>query len=194
MELTSSFRTKLAPLRNYSHSYDADDNVKPLGEALRELDDSHMVSLDTISSKVSIDRISIQNWLNNESELEKHEIDKLLRWVSVYLSKESSKTEMRAVRNFFVTAGNGEVKNTSLSCESIVPKKTNIQLETIDDDILQGVREFVENKLRKGGRYDHIAKEIGLPLALFQQIIFGVSNLLPHFVMLSPGIWPFFFF
>lgn len=175
--------SRISVLRTYSNAYDVDDTVKPLPEIIRELDESQIISIDFIAQSLQFDKSQFVKWINSQptewTENEnKENVNKILKWSKEFLS--SNKQNMMISRDYFVKAGSYSDKKEHMICEAVLPNTFNVELKSLTKTQQNLIQDKVINNLtNKISDYFTMSTQCGIPLGLFQQIVFGITDLLP---------------
>eukprot|EP01083_Nonionella_stella_P073473 198693_1 len=185
VELPSS---RVSVLRTYSNAYDVHDNVKPLAEIIRELDEAQIVSIDFISESLSLERDVFVKWINSEPVQwqDTNTVDKLLEWTKHFLlsNKTSTDEKLMISRDYFVKAGTYSSKCEHMICEAVLPNTLDVNLQCLTSTQMQFIQDTVISNLKHNKcDYFTMSNQCGIPLGLFQQIVFGITDLLPRFIV-----------
>ena len=75
-------------------------------------------------------------------------------------------------------------------CEAVLPNTLNVELKSLTKEEqykLQNV--VIDNLKNKKCDYFTMCAQCGIPLGLFQQIVFGITDLLPQFIIQQVINW-----
>jgi len=163
--------------------------VKPLAEVLRELDESHAVSVDGIADALQLDKHALLQWINTQQQSDDINVTQILSWTKHFLTANRSREQhnnehMMISREYFVKAGTSANRSQHIICDAVLPNTLNVQLQTIDAAQQRLIeRKVMENLAQHKCDYFTMSEQCGIPLPLFQQIVFGITDLLPQFII-----------
>merc|ERR1739842_4270 len=69
-------------------------------------------------------------------------------------------------------------------CEAVLESNLNVQLKSLTEEEINLIQnKDIGNLRKKECNYFEMANQCGIPLGLFQQIVFGITDLLPQFII-----------
>ena len=118
-------------------------------------------------------------------------MDAILKWTKQFLEEQGSASRtMRIVRDYFVVAGSTSKKQEHLVCNVVLPENVDVTLRSFGESEQVMVQKKVMDRLRhEKGCWLKMAEESGIPMSLFEQIAFGITDLLPSFVIRRVMEW-----
>ena len=194
IDLASSL-SAVSALRTYSNCYDVDDSVKPLAEIVRELDEQMIVSIDALAQSLKINKSDLIKWVNSENvqwqnEQKEQNVDKMCKFLKDYLLRNKQSQNYLISRDYFVKAGSYSDKRQHIICNAVLPNSCEVELDSLKESEQKLIQQRVIENLRGGScAYFEMANECGVSLALFQQIVFGITDLLPRFLIQQIVQW-----
>ena len=154
-----------------------------------------IVSVDFIAETLNLDRYKLIKWINSEQVLwnnQDYHIERIKKWTKDFLASNSqlirshmlSKKNMKISRECFVKPKSSEEYEDVTVFEAILPKSLNARLQTLTNMELLFVQNVViDNLSNNKSDYTTMADECGIPLGLLQEIVFGITTVMPHFII-----------
>merc|ERR1712060_56050 len=137
-------------------------------------------------------------WVNSDlSEAENEQwqkqknSSKICTFLKDFLLRNQQSQNYLISMDYFVKAGSYSDKRQHIICNAVLPNDCEVEL----DSVTASQRRMIQRRVidlksdKKPSSYFAMANECGVPLALFQQIVFGITDFLPRFLINQVVQW-----